>query len=51
MKGLTSRDGGVVCGGHHRDTENDRRSLYAYEDALLPEHDPVRNKGARDYLS
>lgn len=26
---------------HHRDMENDRWSLYAYEDALLPGHDPV----------
>jgi len=28
-------------GGHHQDMENDRWSLYAYEDALLPGHDPV----------
>lgn len=27
--------------GHHGDMENDRWSLYAYEDALLPGHDPV----------
>lgn len=31
--------------GHRRDVGNDRWSLYAYEDALLPGHDPVRNKG------
>jgi len=50
MKGPFPRDGGIISGGHHRDMENDRWSLYAYEDALLPGHDPVWNKGARDYL-
>jgi hypothetical protein len=41
MKGLLHA---MWC-DRHRDMENDRWSLYAYEDALLPGHDPVQNKG------
>lgn len=49
MKGLLYIRATIRC-GHHRDMENDRWSLYAYEDVLLPGHDPVQNKGACDYL-